>query len=144
MDWMQRLRLIFQLVLSVVILRLQPPFKPRTTTIRELNPKIPYASCQGQFGESNGSKDARNPNTQKAANPSAMIDAGTRANADRPNNTRVVRKDTTSTPTTISSNKVIGGLCHGCENSYNRLYLLKHRFDRFYLFFAELKVHPCR
>ena len=70
-------------------------------------PMTAYASCQGQLGESDGSKDAKNPNPQKAVKPSAKMDPATQANTDRRESTMAASSETESTPTTTSNVKVM-------------------------------------
>ncbi|MFT5634083.1 MAG: hypothetical protein ACI9SQ_001810 [Rubritalea sp.] len=77
-------------------------FSPRNAVVNEATSKIPYVSCQGQLGESIGSKDARNPNAQKAANPSATIDAMMLAKADRRDSAIAAINDRPRNPTVMS------------------------------------------
>ncbi|HAV13436.1 MAG TPA: hypothetical protein DCX06_08115 [Opitutae bacterium] len=74
--------------------------------------KVAYPSCQGQFGVSSGSKDARNPNAQKAENPNANIAMMTRANTDRLNKTRAASRTTESTPRIMSNVKFMNPSFH--------------------------------
>ena len=93
--------------------------------IKEAAPMIPYPICQGQLGESDGSKDAKNPKVQKAAIPMARIDAMTRETMDLPEMTRAERNTKASVPTTMNKLEFIwrescsgpGGTAHRYNQS---------------------------
>ena len=85
----------------------QALFRPRNAATKDAVPRMAYARCQDENGESDSSKDARNPNPQKAANPTASTDAVTRANTDQRDNAMAAKNDTAITPTTMNGTKVM-------------------------------------